>query len=448
MNKDIAIRVENLSKTFRIPHENRDTIRERLFNFRRKMTYETFKALDDISFEIRKGEVFGIIGRNGSGKSTLLKILAGIYTPDTGTVEVNGEISPFLELGVGLNPELSGKDNIYLNGTILGLSKKEIEKRYKSIVEFSELERFINLKLKNYSSGMQVRLAFSVSIHANKEILLMDEVLAVGDANFQAKCLSEFVKFRDSGKTVILVTHDTATVQRYCDRAMLLKNGSITKIGDPSEVASAYIYQNMSDEEKRLMEIKVKEDNKSTKQESYEDLIQNITDEEQRIINEAKTTSSENGLSESTEKKKDVQFQCIQKKAKLDRVEFFNERGETRNVFKTGDDLIIRVYFSKNEKVENLNFGIAIYSQEDYYIFGINTFLDKIDTSKFMQNGYFDVRYYKINLGTNKYYIKSGVWEGTIEKLVDFMDRSTEYFEVQAFSLNEGILHLTYTWLI
>ena len=208
-------------------------------------------ALDDISFQVSKGEFFGIIGRNGSGKSTLLKILAGIYTPDEGRVIVDGDISPFLELGVGFNPELSGKDNIFLNGTILGLSQKEIEKKYNAIVEFSELEQFIDLKLKNYSSGMYVRLAFSVAIHANKGILLMDEVLAVGDANFQTKCKAEFNRYKAMGNTVVLVTHDINTVKQNCDRAMLLHKGKILKIGNAIEVAEEYEFQNMSEEEKQ-----------------------------------------------------------------------------------------------------------------------------------------------------------------------------------------------------
>lgn len=248
---DIAIKVDSISKTFRIPHENRDTIRERLFSFRRSLTYESFKALSNVSFEVKKGEFFGIIGHNGSGKSTLLKILAGIYTPDEGKINVNGDVSPFLELGVGFNPELSGKDNIFLNGTILGLSQKEIEKKYKSIVDFSELEQFIDLKLKNYSSGMYVRLAFAVAIHANKGILLMDEVLAVGDANFQSKCKAEFNRYKAMGNTVVLVTHDIETVKRNCDRAMLLQKGKIIKIGNAIEVGEEYEFQNMSEAEKQ-----------------------------------------------------------------------------------------------------------------------------------------------------------------------------------------------------
>ena len=227
MNDDIAIKVENVSKTFRIPHEKISSLRGAFVNAFKKKTYEKFKALDDVSFEVKKGEFFGIIGRNGSGKSTLLKILAGIYQSDNGKIQINGLISPFLELGIGFNPELSGRDNIYLNATVLGLSHKQIDQKFADIVGFSELERFIDQKLKNYSSGMQVRLAFSVAIHANREILLMDEVLAVGDMNFQSKCLEEFNRYKEVGKTVVLVTHDIGTIQRYCDRAMLLRAGKL-----------------------------------------------------------------------------------------------------------------------------------------------------------------------------------------------------------------------------
>lgn len=241
MNQDIAIKVEHVSKSFRIPQQRRNSIRERILSFNKKMTFETFNALEDISFEIKKGEFFGIIGRNGSGKSTLLKILAGIYTPDKGTITINGKISPFLELGVGFNPELSGKDNIYLNGTLLGLTKKEIDRSYHKIVEFSELERFINLKVKNYSSGMHVRLAFSVAIHANKEILLMDEVLAVGDANFQVKCYQVFEDLIKEGKTIIFVSHDQGSIQKYSDRVLYLESGKPAFIGGPNEALSQYL---------------------------------------------------------------------------------------------------------------------------------------------------------------------------------------------------------------
>jgi ABC-type polysaccharide/polyol phosphate transport system ATPase subunit len=235
-----AIEVRDISKKFVIPHERIDTLKGAFVNIFKHKTFESFYALNRISFEIRRGEFFGILGRNGSGKSTLLKILAKVYEPDQGQVTVSGPVSPFLELGIGFNPELSGRDNVYLNATILGLSQKDISQKFDSIVSFAEMERFIDQKVKNYSSGMQVRLAFSVAVHAKREILLMDEVLAVGDAGFQKKCINEFEKFKQQGKTIILVTHDTEIVKKYCDRAMLLQNGKVEAIGKVNDVALAY----------------------------------------------------------------------------------------------------------------------------------------------------------------------------------------------------------------
>lgn len=241
MNKNIAISVQNVSKTFRIPHEKISSVRGVFVNAFRpgQTTYEEFKALNDISFEVKKGEFFSIIGRNGSGKSTLLKILANIYQPNKGKVYINGMISPFLELGIGFNPELSGRDNVYLNATVLGMTKKQINEKFNSIVAFSELERFIDQRLKNYSSGMQVRLAFSVSIHANREILLMDEVLAVGDANFHKKCLDHFKSIKGN-KTVLLVTHDLETAEEFSDRIAVIDQNKLQFVGSPREAVSIY----------------------------------------------------------------------------------------------------------------------------------------------------------------------------------------------------------------
>jgi len=245
-----VIEVHNVSKRFVIPHEKESTLKGAFVHLFCKKNYEIFDALKDISFEIKKGEFFGIIGRNGSGKSTLLKVLAGIYTPDSGSVKIDGRISPFLELGIGFNPELSGRDNIYLNGTVLGLTKKQIDEKFDSIVAFSELERFIDQKLKNYSSGMSVRLAFSVAIHANRDILLMDEVLAVGDMNFQQKCLNKFEEYKAQGKTVILVSHDVGKIEQYCDEAMLINNGKIIKLGEPKDVVEEYKKENEENKRK------------------------------------------------------------------------------------------------------------------------------------------------------------------------------------------------------
>lgn len=245
----IAIKVEHVSKTFRLPHNRQNSLKGSLVNMVKggDRTYEKQEVLKDISFEIKKGEFFGIVGRNGSGKSTLLKMLAGIYKPTEGDIIVNGSLTPFIELGVGFNPELTGRENVYMNGALLGFSNKEVELMYSDIVAFAELERFMDQKLKNYSSGMQVRLAFSIAIRAKSDILLFDEVLAVGDAAFQQKCYETFSEIKENGTTVVLVTHDMSAVQRFCDSAILIEKGKIKLAGNPHEVADKYLQENFDD---------------------------------------------------------------------------------------------------------------------------------------------------------------------------------------------------------
>lgn len=239
---NVVMSVKNISKDFLLPHEQVNSIKSGVVNVfkKKKKTVEVQHALKDISFDIKKGEFFGILGRNGSGKSTLLKILSEIYQPTSGSVQSTGKVVPFIELGVGFNPELTGRENVYLNGALLGFGKEEIKKKYQTIVDFSELNDFMDQKLKNYSSGMQVRLAFSVAIQAEADILILDEVLAVGDTNFQQKCNDYFEKIKYESKTVILVTHNMDAVEKYCNRAMLINDGNILSIGNPSDVALKY----------------------------------------------------------------------------------------------------------------------------------------------------------------------------------------------------------------
>jgi len=431
MDKEIAIKVSHVSKTFKIPHEKISSLRGAVTGAFKKGGFEEFKALDDVSFEVKKGEFFGIIGRNGSGKSTLLKILAGIYQPDADAhpkakpsehrrlslgkaekkIEINGRISPFLELGIGFNPELSGRDNVYLNATVLGLTKKEIDKKFDSIVAFSELERFIDQKLKNYSSGMQVRLAFSVSIHANREILLMDEVLAVGDSNFQSKCLTEFNRYKETGKTVILVTHDIATVQRYCDRAMLMRNGKIMKIGNAEEVGNEYIYQNMSDEEKRMHD-------------------------------EQKTKERENGEVALAEVKK-VKSQKV---AEITKVEFLDKDGNEKNVFETGDDVVVRIFYHVIDHVAKPVFCVGIHLEDGTYISGPNTQSSNFKIDKIEEEGFIDLMIVKNNFftGTFKITIVLRDWDDLI---VYDMKIQKYFFKIFSKEKNQsGIIKLEHLW--
>lgn len=239
-NNNIAIKVSNLHKSFHLPTEKAFGLKQLIFNRLRGIKgYCEQKVLKGLNFEIKKGEFVGIVGRNGSGKSTLLKTLAGIYYPEKGSITIDGTLVPFIELGVGFNPELTGRENVYLNGALLGFSNYEMDKMYDDIWEFAELKDFQDQKLKNYSSGMQVRLAFSIAIRAKGDILLLDEVLAVGDAAFQQKC-EDYFKSLHGNQTVILVTHSMENVRKFCDRAILINDGKVELDGDPKKVADAY----------------------------------------------------------------------------------------------------------------------------------------------------------------------------------------------------------------
>jgi len=430
VDKNIAIQVSNISKTFTIPHEKISTLRGAFVNMFRGNSYEKFKALDDVSFEVKKGEFFGIIGRNGSGKSTLLKILAGIYQTDKGgKVTINGRISPFLELGIGFNPELSGRDNIYLNATVLGLTTKQINNKFDDIVNFSELRRFINQKVKNYSSGMQVRLMFSVAIHANREILLMDEVLAVGDTNFQSKCLEEFNKYRDQGKTVVLVTHDIGTVQRYCDRAMLLRNGKIEMIGDPEEVGNKYVYQNMSDEEKRIFDEEKWKREKAEK--GLEDIKGKEREEEKKRIEEEKRKQEE-------ERKNKV--------AEITKVEFLDRDGKMKNVFQTGDDITARIYFSAKKKIVKPVFGVAIHTQDGILISGPNTKTSHFAIDFIEGSGYLDFMIPQNQFFTGAYKFTAALFNWECVTPFDFQDKAYNFKVISKEENQNGLLKIETLW--
>jgi ABC-type polysaccharide/polyol phosphate transport system ATPase subunit len=243
-----SIVAESVSKTFRVPEERTHTLKERALHPLRRTSHQSFPALNDVSFAVRKGEFFGIAGRNGSGKSTLLKCLAGIYGVDSGRIWMNGRLSPFIELGVGFNQDLAARDNVVLNGIMMGLSPREARARYDAVLDFAELREFEELKLKNYSSGMYVRLAFSVAIQVDADILLVDEVLAVGDAAFAQKCFDVFNRMRDEGRTIVFVTHDMGTLNRFCHRALLLERGNVVHLGEPHEVADRYLEINFGRE--------------------------------------------------------------------------------------------------------------------------------------------------------------------------------------------------------
>jgi lipopolysaccharide transport system ATP-binding protein len=237
-----AIIVDNVSKKFRIPREKRSTVFQNIVGLiKRQLSYEEFWALKDISFEVNKGEAFGVIGRNGSGKSTLLKIMANILYPDSGSVTMDGKVASFLQLGVGFQSELTARENVYIYSSILGLGRKQVDKAYDEIIDFAELKKFENMKLKQFSSGMSVRLAFATAVHAVPDTLLLDEVLAVGDEAFQKKCREKMDQFKAEGKTIVYVSHALNAVKELCQRSMLVSQGRVVSIGDSDKVVADYL---------------------------------------------------------------------------------------------------------------------------------------------------------------------------------------------------------------
>ncbi len=410
--KELALRVKNITKTFIIPHERIDTMRGYFVNIFKKKTYDNFDALNDVSFDVYKGEFLSIIGKNGSGKSTLLKVLAGIYNAESGSVETHGRISPFLELGIGFNPELSGRDNVYLNATVLGLTRKQIESKFDDIVQFSELERFIDQKLKNYSSGMQVRLAFSVAIHANREILLMDEVLAVGDINFQRKCLNIFRKMKQEGKTIVFVSHDVGTVQEFSDRVVVLNEGKVVKVGGPKRAVYEYSQIMMKEAEKTERTAIEMEENEKKKKEA-------------------------------------VQQRGAYRFAKVTPV---NEKGEESLVFERGETIGIKVDIDLDRVEKDLYLGIAILDRDkEAWITGNNTYWDKVNHPWVKGRNTVTLQFPDNFFHRGEFFILSNLFIGHPQDsaIIDTYDsrEKNQFFKSLPKDKRQGLVYMEHEWI-
>ncbi len=346
-----AIIVENVSKRFKIPHEKRNTVFENIAGVvtGKRQDYNEFCALQNISFSVKKGEKLGIMGENGSGKSTLLKIIAGVLAPTTGKVNVYGKIAPFLELGVGFQPELTAEENVRLYGAIMGMSKKVMEERFEDIFEFAELERFKKMKLKNFSSGMYMRLAFATATATDPDLLLIDEVLAVGDEAFQRKCHDKLNEFKMGGKTIMLVSHDPETVRRFCDNAILIEHGKIVSIGASEKVIDTY-HKNMRIKEELSLR---KQQEKLTKHEpSPEDVTKKSV------------------VPDKIETPKDIWGSG---EVEIIEVKFFDNKGDEKYIFKTDEQFIVKIKYFAKQKIEKPVFGIAIHRNDGTHITGPNT---------------------------------------------------------------------------
>ena len=387
MSKAI-VEISKLTKSFKIPLEASSGVKQQLINILKgRKGYRVFTPLKDISFTINEGDFFGIVGRNGSGKSTLLKTIAGIYTPNGGNAKVHGSLVPFIELGVGFNPELTGRENIFLNGALLGFSHEEMESMYSAIVEFAELEDFMEERLKNYSSGMQVRLAFSIAIRAHADILLLDEVLAVGDEAFQKKCYSYFDKLKREKRTVILVTHDMAAVERFCTKAVFIEDGHVKMIGKPYRIAAAYSRSNSQNYDR---------------------------------------TTGLNSDNEGT-----VPFKIVLR----------GIDGKEKTMYDFEETMTVDLSWQQ-KGVKHV--GVAIFRENGEYVYGPNTYQEKTSAIK-DQSARYTV---KLNLNEGRYFIKAGLMGANDTKVIAFIEEGP-FFSVQrdyGHGRWGGVTKLDHTW--
>ncbi|HOV82336.1 MAG TPA: ABC transporter ATP-binding protein [Methanothrix sp.] len=403
----MAVAVEHLWKTFQIPHERRTTLFENLVGMMRPNHYETFTALKDVCFEVEEGECVGIIGDNGCGKSTLLKIIANILRPSRGSVRVEGKLTPFLELGVGFQPELTVRENIGVYATIMGLSRREIAERTDDVIDFAGLQKFEDTKLKNLSSGMQVRLAFSTAIQTDPDILLVDEILAVGDMEFQQKCFEVFDRYRKEGVTILFVSHDLGAVRRFCDKTLLLRDGEQVALGETNRIIDSYIYKFDKDD---LEEAKVE-----------------VKDESRVAM-------------EETEKR------WGDRKIEITKVMLLDKNGRESSNFVSGDPLNIKIFYKTKERMDSPVFGIALY-WEDTYCYGTSSEIKGCQSGLIHGTGYAECFIERLPLLRGRFDLSVAVADPHYTAAYDWHDRLYS-FDVHNPTRNLGIFDVDCKWKI
>jgi lipopolysaccharide transport system ATP-binding protein len=423
-----AIIVENVSKRFKIPHEKKRTVYENITGILKgsRYSYEEFWALRIISFTVKRGETLGIIGENGSGKSTLLKIIAGVLYPDSGRVKVNGRIAPFLELGVGFQPELTAEENVYLYGSIMGMNRAHIKNKIDGIFEFAELGKFRNARLKNFSSGMYARLAFSTAISTEPDIILIDEALAVGDEAFQKKCYDKINEFRGEGKTIVFVSHGMETVKQLCERSILLNQGRIGSIGYSEKVVNDY-HVNMHIKEE--LSLKKQHEKMNEQQITVKEVLKE-TAKSEKI--ETQETSAQDRWGSGT--------------VEITEVKFFAKDGNERHVFRNGEPLIVQMKYFAKTKIEKPVFGIAIHRNDGVLITGPNTkshnnVIDSID-------GEGTVRYIidSLPLLSGTYLFTAAVYDFSCVNPYDHHEKRFTFKVVDGEIKDYGMLYIPCRW--
>jgi lipopolysaccharide transport system ATP-binding protein len=424
-----AIIVENVSKRFKIPQEKRRTVYENIAGIFKgnRYGYEEFWALRNISFRVKRGEAVGIIGENGSGKSTLLKVIAGVLYQDSGRVTVNGRIAPFLELGVGFQPELTAEENVYLYGSIMGMNRAQIKNEINNIFEFSELEKFRNARLKNFSSGMYARLAFSTAISIEPDIILIDEALAVGDEAFQGKCYDKINEFRREGKTIVFVSHGMETVKQLCERSILLNKGQVCSIGYSENVVNEYHTITNKKEEENLR----RQHEKILKQM----IVKPEMPEEAHAANDTQLKREE--------KPPD---RWGSREIEITDVQFYNENGKKVHMFKTGEKMNVQIKYFAKERIERPVFGVAIYRNDGLHINGPNTKFSGCQIDYVTGSGEVEYIIDSIPLLKGTYLLSAAVYDYEITKAYDHHHKKFKFIVVSHVK-EDGLIYIPCKWI-
>lgn len=472
MNQNNAIEVKNLKKKFKVYHDKGNMLKERVLHWSRNK-YEERWVLNGISFEVRKGEAVGLIGHNGCGKSTTLKMLTKIMYPNSGTIELCGRVSSLLELGAGFHPDLSGRENIYINASIFGLTKSEIDRRAKEVIEFSELEEFIDNPVRTYSSGMYMRLAFSVAINVDAEILLIDEILGVGDANFQVKCFNKLMEIKNKGTTIVIVSHSLGQIEQICERSIWIHEGLIRAQGTPRSVHREYLAymgelrnkSNIQEDNELSIETDTEnqektaedaiEQNVGNSKELAEQTIENQDsnqkqkeENKEEIRDKQKDAISENNANAEKTikvKREDDKYRHIGSgELKIKKAYVTDKLGSKKNVFPTSQDIIINMEYAVKHPMEKVNFGVSIFRNDGVCCYGISTKDDDMNFFSINKDGSIKLVLKNVALLAGKYDVNIGI-EDDIRNGIDYVDKICS-FEIYTINEEVGAFYLDHKW--
>lgn len=441
MESEIVIKVKDVRKSFKV-YKDRGYMLKEMVLFANRRKYEVHEVLKGISFQVRKGEAVGLIGQNGCGKSTTLKLLTKIIYPDSGSIEMKGRVSSLLELGAGFHPDMSGRENIYINAAIFGLTRDEIAKRLDDIIAFSELEHYIDNPVRTYSSGMYMRLAFSVAINVDADILLIDEILAVGDANFQSKCFNRLKEIKAEGTTIVIVSHSLGQIEQICERSIWIQDGEIKAEGSPREVHPIYLdYMGMKRLENAQQEAVRQKKKKADAEESVAEDKEGNTQPEGKPVDESGEGPKAISPEEAAIKNKKRWGNGM---ARIQKIELLDDNGLDGTLFETGKDITVRLHYHVRQKVEDAVIGIGIFRTDGVHVYGTNTRIDKLDQFSLEQDGTVSLTLENVNLMPGQYTLDFAIESG--------MGLPVDYFKeakkVEFFTTKDdvGLARINHKW--